>query len=65
MKVSNSQNKSLNKRVKSRNRLPDEKARMKPMSLYPLDLETALGAALKTGGPPESKKTGRAADKKR
>jgi len=30
------------------------------LSLYPLDLETALGAALKTGGPPpetEKKKT--------
>jgi hypothetical protein len=26
------------------------------ISLYPLDLETALGAALKTGGPPETNK---------
>lgn len=65
MKFSDSQNKSLNKRVKSRNRAPDKSARMKPMSLYPLDLETALGAALKTGGPPESKKAARATNKKR
>ncbi len=36
------------------------------LSLYPLDLETALGAALKTGAPrPEPKKTGRATNKKR
>jgi hypothetical protein len=35
------------------------------MSLYPLDLETALAAALQTGGPPEPKKTGRATNKKR
>jgi hypothetical protein len=36
------------------------------LSLYPLSLEQALGAALKTGTPPpESRKAGRATNKKR
>jgi hypothetical protein len=30
--------------------------RLAPISLHPLDLETALGAALKTGRPPDLKK---------
>lgn len=65
MKFSNPKNKPLKKRVKSSNTPHDGATRMKPISLYPLDFETALGAALKTGGPPEPKKTGRATNKKR
>jgi hypothetical protein len=34
----------------------DKGKRREVLSLYPLSLETALGAALKTGKPPEMKK---------
>jgi len=55
-------NHSVNSRDKEQQAAPSRRGRI---SLYPLDLETALGAALKTGGPPEPKKTGRATNKKR
>ena len=56
------------KSKKTNKRPPPAKrgTRKDALSLYPLSLEQALGAALKTGGPPpEPKKARRTTSKKR
>jgi len=51
--------------TKKRSKASGKAARKDRLSLHPLDLETALAAALQTGPPLEPKKTGRATNKKR